>query len=355
MNRSFFSLAGLLGILTLFLSLSVSYTLWQYFEGLGLVLPDYFKFLAMSVTTFAVYWVGWNLYIHIYWRLTSKGRRFDLRRSKLLSETMDVLEHIAKGDFSVMVDINEQDPFYEVGENVNKMVRELGSMEKMRQDFISNISHEIQSPLTAISGFAALLKEKNLSPEQVAHYSDIIETESRRLSRLSDNLLRLSNLEGEENPLKISTFALNKQLEGILLMLEPQWSGKDLVLEATLPKTTIEADEDLLSQVFINLIQNAIKFTPSGGSLKVAISQNEDWTRVSVEDSGIGISEKDQLRVFERFYKVDQVRDRSFGGSGLGLSIVSKIVKLHGGQVTLKSALGKGTCFYIGLPRKKEL
>jgi signal transduction histidine kinase len=158
-------------------------------------------------------------------------------------------------------------------------------------------------------------------------------------------------LESDDNNLNLKKYQINKQIESILLMLEPQWSAKNITLDVSLDETTICGDEDLLSQVFINLLNNAIKFTPENGSIGVKLSSCENEVECKVSDTGIGISQQDQLRVFERFYKVDKSRDRSLGGNGLGLSIVKKIIDLHGGKISLESEIGKGTEFTILLPK----
>ncbi|MDP4146918.1 MAG: ATP-binding protein, partial [Bacillota bacterium] len=161
----------------------------------------------------------------------------------------------------------------------------------------------------------------------------------------------LSNLESEDHNLNLKKYQIHKQIESILLMLEPQWSAKSITLDVSLQETIICGDEDLLSQVFINLLHNAIKFTPENGSIAVSLSGNENAIECKISDTGIGISPQDQQRIFERFYKADKSRDRSLGGSGLGLSIVKKIIDLHGGKISLTSEIGKGTEFTVLLPK----
>ena len=273
-------------------------------------------------------------------------------RHRLLDETLDALNRISKGDFSVIVETREHDPLSELAESVNKMARELGSMENLRQDFVSNVSHEIQSPLTSISGFAALLKNNELSSEQRAHYLDVIETEAKRLSQLSDNLLKLSSLESNTQPLTLTEFRVDKQLQNAALILEPQWTEKQIDLSLHLDKTDITGDENLLTQVWVNLLHNAIKFTPKHGNIEVSLTQKNDEVILCIADTGIGISDEDKLHVFERFYKADKSRDRSLGGNGLGLSLVKKIVELHGGTITVESTLGVGASFIIKLPKE---
>lgn len=272
-------------------------------------------------------------------------------RSPIFEETLDAMKRITQGDFSVVMKVNEHDPFSELAETVNKMAHELGSMENLRQDFIANVSHEIQSPLTSISGFAELLRSKNITEEEKAHYIDIIEAESKRLSKLSDNLLKLSSLDAAATPLTFTNFKLDKQIQNIVLMLEPQWSDKNLDIALELEAAAISGDEHLMAQVWINLLHNSIKFTPNGGSINITINNSDSWVVCRITDSGIGISEEDKLHIFERFYKVDKARDRNLGGNGLGLSLVKKIVELHNGTIEVESGLGAGTVFIVKMPK----
>ncbi|MDL2317758.1 sensor histidine kinase [Eubacteriales bacterium OttesenSCG-928-A19] len=274
-------------------------------------------------------------------------------RGRMLEETIAAMDRIARGDFSVLLQSDAHDPFSGLAESVNRMARELGSMESLRQDFISNVSHEIQSPLTSISGFTELLKNDALPPEQRAHYLKVIETEAKRLSGLSDNLLKLSTLESHTQPPAMKAFRLDKQIQNAVLMLEPQWVAKNLNLSLELEKVNFTGDEPLLSQVWINLLHNAIKFTPENGEIMVTLSGNVDAVTVRVADSGVGISAEDRPHIFERFYKADKARDRSLGGNGLGLSLVKKIVEMHGGIVAVESEAGQGTTFSAVLPWKQ--
>lgn len=281
--------------------------------------------------------------------------RFNHRQMDYINTVTNALNKIAQGDFDVVIpttDLNTpRTDFSGISESVNKMAKELGSMEKLRQEFISNVSHEIQSPLTSISGFAALLKNEALSAELRRHYVEVIETESRRLSKLSDNLLKLSALESDHVSFAPHEFRLDKQIESAILMLEPQWLEKGINLDISLEKLMFTGDEGLLSQVWVNLIHNAVKFTSAAGNISVILIENENAVCCSIADNGMGISEPDQIHLFERFFKVDKSRDRSLGGNGLGLALVKKIVTMHKGQIRLISALGKGTEFIITLPR----
>lgn len=265
---------------------------------------------------------------------------------------LDAMRRIAKGDFSVSIDIplDEKDRLGTIVSNVNQMAVELGALEKMRQEFISNVSHEIQSPLTSIQGFAKAIKQENLSPEARLRYITIIETESERLSKISDNLLKLTSLESKHHPFEQVTYRLDKQLRNVVLANEPKWLEKKLDMEVELEPVTCRADRDLMSQVWINLLSNAIKFTPEGGTIRIGLSARESRARVTVADTGIGLTEEDRQHVFERFYKADKSRTSSGGGSGLGLSIVQKIIGMHGGDISVESRPGEGTVFLVELP-----
>ncbi len=265
---------------------------------------------------------------------------------------IEALDRIAKGDFSVRIDNNLPDNTLvnELAKSVNSMAAELDATERLRQEFISDVSHEVQSPLTSIRGFAEALRNNHLTSAEADHYLQVIESESLRLSRITDNLLKLASLESKEFRLDLRSYRLDKQIRSLILVYEPQWAGKGIVMDAALDEVTITADEDLLSQVWINLIHNSIKFTPEGGKVSVVLRRRGRNIEFTIADTGVGIPEPDQARVFERFYKVDRARSRSNGGSGLGLSIAKKIVELHHGTVAMASQLGTGTTFTVSLP-----
>ncbi len=340
-----FIVGSTLVILSLGICFSASYYLTNYlFNQFGQP-KSFVAFLFTSFLGFLIFGMGVNIARFIF----LKFHKHEPPHSQLL----DAMTKMSQGNFDVFVkpDIrDEHDILNSLASGINQMAQSLGSMENLRQDFISNVSHEIQSPLTSISGFAALLKNDSLPPEKRAHYIDVIETESKRLSKLSDNLLKLSSLESNVHPLSQQTFQLNQQIENTVLMLEPQWMKKELELSLSLERTTISGDDGLLSQLWINLLHNAIKFTPEHGQIKISLSNNQQEAICQIVDTGIGISPEDQLHIFERFYKADRSRDRSIGGNGLGLSLVRKIINLHGGKIDMKSELGEGTNFTVTLP-----
>ncbi|NIK79132.1 signal transduction histidine kinase [Paenibacillus castaneae] len=274
------------------------------------------------------------------------------RQRAIWLEVIAAIRRMAKGDFNVTIKMDKyQGQVGQFIESINDMASELKQVERLRQEFISNVSHEIQSPLTSIRGFASTLQREGLSLEEQRHYLSIIEKETTRLSKISDNLLKLTTLESEQQELDAHSYRLDQQLESIVLACEPQWLEKELELELELPETEITANEGMLSQVWVNLIHNAIKFTPDHGNVKVMLSQTEHHVKVRIEDSGIGISSEDQQRIFERFYKGDKQRTRTAEGSGLGLSIVKKIIELHKGEIVVESRLGEGSTFEVFLPK----
>jgi two-component system phosphate regulon sensor histidine kinase PhoR len=292
---------------------------------------------------FLVLIVGISSYIFRSKRLT--------RQIGMFGPIIEAMERMAKGDFNIRLEpLPGDDPLSELSRSVNNMAVELNQMETMRQEFISNVSHELQSPLTSIRGFARALQDETLSAEDRQHYLSIIETESVRLSKLTENLLELATLDSEHVKFDPALYRLDRQLRTLILACEPQWSEKTLEMDVTLDEVSLVADEDLLSEVWVNLLHNSIKFTPPGGKISVTLCQQAGQVEVTIKDTGVGISVEDQERVFERFFKSDRARDRAKGGSGLGLSIARKIVDLHKGTIKVESRLGEGAVFTVSLP-----
>jgi len=271
-------------------------------------------------------------------------------------QLINAMKQLAKGNFNVNLQPNPRftGQFTPLVMSFNEMASELKQMEQMRQEFISNVSHEFQSPLTSITGFARAMKNDDLDPDSRKHYLDIIETESKRLSRLSDNLLKLTSLESNHHPFEPKTFRLDRQIRRIILSCEPLWLAKNIEMDVDLPELTITADEDLMSQVWVNLLHNGIKFTPEGGTITVSLAKKDDRVRIVVADTGKGISAEALPHLFERFYKEDKARDRASGGSGLGLSIVKKIVEMHGGEAFAANRPSSGAAFTVVIPLQTD-
>ncbi|PEL04203.1 two-component sensor histidine kinase [Bacillus sp. AFS017336] len=281
------------------------------------------------------------------------------KQMRMVKEIMQAIRSISRGEFNVSVDFEKVRNAFggEIGQIIdgfNNMALNLNQMENMRQEFISNVSHEIQSPLTSIKGFAKVLQNEELPLEERKQYLNIIEFESTRLSKLSDNLLKLTSLESQNQPIEKNRFSLNSQLMYSLLSCEPQIVEKNINMHVNLSKIDVIGDEALLNQVWMNLITNSIKFTPNDGDIFINAKQENDKVIIKVQDTGIGISDEEQMHIFERFYKADKSRDRTTVGNGLGLSIVKKIVEMHNGIVYVESELGQGSLFIVELPTAVE-
>lgn len=328
----------------------------------GLVVAYFIAFVLYALFTGQRVPEEGTLFFYLLWHYSGVLTFLLLRRYlehsnftnniRLLSEVLDALESIAKGDFSVRLNhrLKEDEPFARLVKSVNEMALNLEQTENMRQEFISNVSHEIQSPLASIKGFTYVLNNDELSTEERKHFLSIIETETVRLSRLSENLLKLAALEADSIKFDPKPYRLDKQLRALILSCEPQWSEKKINMDAFLDSVTVTADEDMMSQVWVNLIHNSIKFTPEGGGIQVDLHWCGNAVECKISDTGIGIDEEAQKHIFERFYKADKSRERSKKGSGLGLAIVKRIVETHGGKITVQSEPGTGTVFTVSLP-----
>jgi two-component system phosphate regulon sensor histidine kinase PhoR len=321
---------------------SIAYFLTPYIYGwIGTQPHPFAKQLINSVLGFIFFGVT----MAIIGKLTAPKR---LAGIKVI---LDGIRRIAKGDFAVQLPVHPRgDPFGEIVVSINNMALELSQMEQMRQEFISNVSHEIQSPLTSISGFARVLQNGELDQSERVHYLSIIEAESMRLAKLSENLLKLTSLESEHHPFELKRYRLDKQLRNIVLACEPQWLEKRIEIEIDLEETAIQAEADLMSQVWVNLIHNSIKFTPQNGTLQISLKKQGNELIVQIGDTGLGIAEEDLVFIFDRFYKADKSRNRSTMGSGLGLSIVKKIINMHQGTIKVESKLEEWTKMTIQLP-----
>lgn len=282
----------------------------------------------------------------------SSRPNFRHREASIFEPIIEAMGRIAQGDFQVRLNPDAEAHAFTslLAKSVNQMAEELNQIEHMRQEFISNVSHEIQSPLTSIRGFARALHNEHLSTEERQHYLRIIETESMRLSRMTDNMLKLASLKSKQMRLELKPYRLDKQIRALILACEPQWISKTIEMDAVLEEVVISADEDLLSQVWSNLLHNSIKFAPEGGRVCVEVHQQGNQITCTVTDTGKGIPEEAQARIFERFYKVDTSRERAHEGSGLGLAIARKIVELHDGTIGVVSQPDAGTSMIVSLP-----
>lgn len=271
---------------------------------------------------------------------------------KPISKLTTATKSLSNGNFNVDLDITRHDELGELSISFLRMARKLEQMDDMRKEFISNISHDIQSPLSNINGYTNLLESESISPEERSHYVSIINGEIRRLSTLTKQLLLLASLDRNEDIMKRKPFNVGKQMKELVRNYQWQMGEKGIMLEFTLPDVEITGDPSLLHTVWDNLLTNAIKYNKTNGSIEISIEEKEKTVLVTFEDTGIGLNDKEKERIFDRFYRVDIARTRSVEGTGLGLSIVATIVKLHGGQIHVNSREEEGTTFIVELPVK---
>lgn len=272
---------------------------------------------------------------------------------KPVRELSSAMQKVAAGDYAITLNENlHQGELRELYRDFNQMVRELNSTETLHSDFISNVSHEFKTPLSAISGYATLLQDDSLSPEERNEYIGIIVQSTKELSTMTGNVLQLSHLENESAIHEKVFFRVDEQLRQAILRLEPVWSGKNLVIDPMLDKINWYGNMELTAHIWNNLLDNAIKFTPQGGEIAVTAKADADWLTVTFQDSGIGMTPEVQAHIFDKFYQGDISHKKK--GNGLGLPLVRKIVALYGGQIQVESTPELGSTFTVLLPMQSE-
>jgi len=266
-----------------------------------------------------------------------------------LQRMIDAINRLADGDFSARLDIRRPPELRELSDSFNRMAKELGNTEMLRSDFVNDFSHEFKTPIVSIKGFAEMLKYGDLTQEERDEYLDIVISESSRLASLATNVLNLSKVEDQEILTEKKTFDLGEQVRRSVLVLEPKWEKKHITVSADIQEVTYRGGEELLGQVWLNLMDNAVKFAPEGGEVEIYLRETENGAEFKIKNSGPGIEPEKQARIFDKFYQTDQ--SHATPGNGLGLAIARRIVQLHGGSITCKSAAGEGTEFTVALPK----
>ena len=276
--------------------------------------------------------------------------RFTKRTATPIVELSDAAREVAKGNFNIQVEENHRkDELGELAIQFNQMIKELGSNEMLKKDFISNVSHEMKTPLSIINGYGKLLEEDDLTDEERKEYASLIVRESERLSVLTANMLRLSKLNTDSILLNKEAFSLDEQIRQVILLLEQKWSAKNLQFQLHLPASRYYGEADMISEIWINLLDNAIKHSPEGGLIDISLIPTQYTYTVYVRDQGPGIPKEQIPRVFDQFYQGDVSHKRE--GAGLGLSIAYRIAQLHDGNIECSSKLGKGTTFTVTLKK----
>lgn len=271
--------------------------------------------------------------------------------NKPIEEILDATEKISRGDFNVRLTPSRPYGKYSgydiIKLNVNVMAEELSKSEILKTDFISNVSHELKTPLSVIRNYAYLLKSNDLSLEDKQKYLEVITGATERLSELINNILKLNKLENSEFGFDKEKFSLTQNLETAVLNFEDKIEKKQLNLQCDFDDVIINSCSSQLEIVWNNLISNAVKFTPNGGTITIKLKKNGNKAVVSVSDTGIGISEESGAKIFDKFYQADT--SRSSEGNGLGLALVKKVIDVIGGEISVSSVLNEGATFTVTL------
>ncbi|PWM53621.1 MAG: sensor histidine kinase [Clostridiales bacterium] len=328
-----------------------------------------FNLLLMSGVHFGLIVLGfkynWPLALQIlfpifYWDTVAIGltlliKRYIKRAYEIpLLRLAESTKKVAEGDFSVYVAPthtgNKTDFLDEMIMDFNKMVQELGSIETLKTDFLSNVSHEFKTPLAVIHNNAQLLVAEEITDERRRECAENILFADRKLSQLISNMLKLNKLEKQVISPKAESYDLCEQIAQCIFQFEDALEQKNIDLQIDMEDRAFAmADSGLVELVWMNLLSNAVKFTPAGGIIKIEEYSSAEEIVVTVSDNGCGMSAEDKAKVFEKFYQADT--SHATEGNGLGLALVKRILELSGGMIAVQSALGKGTSFEVRLPK----
>ena len=275
--------------------------------------------------------------------------RFPLRT---VMSSINAMEQLARGNYKARVKTGSlagrMELFVRLAASFNNMADQLEKTELLRSDFINNFSHEFKTPIVSIAGFAKLLKRGNLTPEEQAEYLDIIEEESMRLSHMATDVMYMTRIENQSNLTELKTYNVSEQIRNCFLLLEHEWTSKNIDIEPDIDEHFLKADEEMMRHVWVNLIGNAIKFTPNDGKIIVSIDEDADTLSVRVTNTGSSISKEEMNNIFIKFYQIDKSRNTK--GNGIGLAVVKRVVELHKGTIRVESE-DELTSFIITLPK----
>ena len=273
---------------------------------------------------------------------------------KPVQQIMAALDKVMQGDFTVRIppvkEFAGETGFNELIPAINKMTAELQGTETLRTDFIANVSHELKTPLAVMGNYATMLQQPGISEEDRVEYARAISHSSRRLAALITNILKLNKLENQQIFPQPREFDLGEQLCECLLAFEEAWERKNLEIETDIADDIrIRSDPELLSLVWNNLISNAVKFTPGGGTIAVSLKADGQNVTVSVRDTGCGIDAETGKHIFEKFYQGDT--SHATQGNGLGLALVKRVIHIMNGEISVRSTPGKGSTFLVKIKR----
>ena len=269
---------------------------------------------------------------------------------KPLDSIISATEQIAKGDFSTRLELEYVYEFEQLSTKFNCMAEELGSVEMLRNDFINHFSHEFNTPINSIQGFATVLKKGNLTPEQQADYLNRIINSTDRLSNLAVNVLNLSKIEQQTILTHKEKMNVTEQIRQVIVMLSFRWEQKQIEFDFNCPEYYLVGNEEFLEHLWSNLLDNAIKYSPIGSVIEIDINDADENLEIIITDHGKGIAPEALPHIFDKFYRSES--SKAVPGTGLGLAISHKVVLLHGGRIDVKTHLGEGTSFTIVLPKE---
>lgn len=267
---------------------------------------------------------------------------------KPIRAVCEAADKIAEGDYSVRIHLKSSEEFLQLSDSFNHMAEELGSVELLRSDFVNNFSHEFKTPIVSIRGFAKMLKRNDLTSEERNEYLDTIISESERLAELSTSVLNLTKIEQQTILTDKKQFNVSEQIRLVIAMLSNKWQEKQLTFDFDCGEIYLFGNEEMMKQVWINLLDNAIKFSPPHGIVTIKLQRNVSYVTISISNDGNTLNEESVKHIFDKFYQAD--RSRATNGYGLGLAIVKRVVELHGGTITAKDIKNSRIEFHLEMP-----
>ncbi len=328
-KKKIFNNRTIIGFLFCFLSLSIVGELVIFFL-LPNELTDQIPFLVVPAVALCITIIIIHNYRH---------------NNKQLDTLTDAFERVSCGDYNVSLDVPRRGGYKVIYRNFNKMAKELSSVQILKDGFIQDFSHEFKTPIASINGFANLLLEGDLTEEERVQYLKIIADESSRLSTLAESTLMLSRLENQQFVGEIKPYRLDLQVKECIILLEHEWASKNISIVSDIDEVEFNGNAQLMQQVWVNLLGNAVKFTPQGGEITISLKNKNGGITALISDNGIGMSEEVALHVFDKYFQGDS--SRFTPGNGLGLAIVKRIVTLSGGTISVESRDGEGSTFIV--------
>ncbi len=291
----------------------------------------------------------------LFWSFDAVRRKQMI--SKPVKRIQQGIDNVIKGDFSTRIEYlhgeDSGNEFDVIITGLNKMIEELSGVETLRTDFIANVSHELKTPLAVMQNYGTLLQNPELSEEQRIQYGRAIQEQTRTLSNLVMNILKLNKLENQQIYPNVEKYYLGEQLCECMLEFEAVWEKKEIEIEVEIDEEVqIEEDKELLSLVWNNLLSNALKFTNTGGKVSLVLYKDETFAYVEVKDNGCGMTAETGKNIFKKFYQGDT--SHATKGNGLGLALVKRVIDICGGEISVSSQLGDGSTFTVRLRRSKN-